>query len=202
MVDVLQVGELGGVGTDTSGDIGLIEVDITNQVVAVSSDIAYIQREVGVEGVLHAEAPIPDIGGFEMRVHAPQAARRGDRAREHGPRRKNNAIPVERRAGDKGAADQNRAAKGLRTGGSDGHGRRAGARRDVGDAGSWDVRYPGVPRERSHAEHRVKDAASGPDHGCTLARDIPGNTEAWREIFSVGLPESRAYARLTLLHHS
>ena len=45
MVDILKVGELGGEGSDAGDEIRLIEVDVTNQVVAVSPDIAYIQRE-------------------------------------------------------------------------------------------------------------------------------------------------------------
>src|SRR4029077_18814768 len=86
--------------------------------------------------------------------------------------------------------------------GPNGHGCSAGARRIVGDTRSRDVRDPRVPRERGQAEHRVHDAASSPHHGRTLARDIPGHTHAWREVFADGLPKRIAYARLTRLNHS
>src|SRR6266851_2748537 len=69
LVNKLQVGEGGGVRTGARGGIDLIAVANTNQVVAVSADIAKVQREVVGEGVLHTQVIIRDEGGAEMRIH-------------------------------------------------------------------------------------------------------------------------------------
>ena len=51
-------------------------------------------------------------------------------------------------------------------------------------------------------ERRVHDAGPAADHSRPFARDIPGKTHAGREVFAVGLPESRAHAWLALLNNS
>src|SRR6267378_1366438 len=77
LVDKLQVGKSGGVRADARCGIDLIDVANTNQVATVIADIAKVQREVVVEGVLHTQVVIRNVGGAEIRVHRHGAARSG-----------------------------------------------------------------------------------------------------------------------------
>src|SRR6202790_3255355 len=178
----------------------LIDIAKSQQVIAVIADVANIQRQVAAEGVLHAEVVIHDVGGLEMWIHRIEGARRGVRAREPGLR-KNNALPVEGWGQERGLGEIDRAAKVprrrtcalTRLAGSAG--------RVFGDVAQRVVRGP-VVHERPRKERRVDDTGSAADHSGPLARDIPGKTHAGREVFAVGLPESRAYAWLALLNNS
>ena len=80
--------------------------------------------------MLDTEVPIHDVGGAEVRVHHDDVARYFGSASEPSAGWKNRAVPVEVGARDCGVAEQDGASKGLRTGGSDGYGRCAGARWD------------------------------------------------------------------------
>src|SRR5207244_2154182 len=111
--------------------------------------------------------------------------------------------PVDVTGTEPGGAGLNRAAKRLRTSGWGDRGRGAAACRDGGNArAARDVGNPGVPCERSQAKHRVEDAGSAPHHSGALPCDIPSKTDPWGEVLVVGLDDSVADARLTLLHQS
>src|SRR4029077_20969179 len=111
--------------------------------------------------------------GFEIRVDGSEAARRCGRARDGGAAGKDNAIPVELRAGNLGCAGGNRPAKGrtsdARTSLSDRYFHVAGTCRVRSDARARDVRDTRLPREWGQAEHRVKDTRSAPHHSRALA---------------------------------
>jgi hypothetical protein len=49
--------------------------------------------------------------------------------------------------------------------------------------------------------HRINDAGSAPEYRRSLSCDIPVKTDAWREVFVIGL-KNTIEARLTLLNHS
>ena len=134
-VDKLQVGETVGVRTDARGDIDLIDVAKADQIVAVIADVANLQREIGVEGVLDTEVPIHDVGSFEIRVHRHDAAGYVLCATDPCAARKHHAAPVEVRARDVGGGELKGAAKGFRT--RDAHDYRcfAAARRDGRETG-------------------------------------------------------------------
>src|SRR5437899_5287042 len=143
-VDILQIGELGAVGTDVRDGVTLIDVHEIGQPGAVIGHIANLEREVAAKGVLDIEVPIHDVGGFEIRVHRDDVARRcSTTASERAAGRKNHAavevttdsgVPVEIGARDRGVAEHNGTAKRLapypRTSLSDRHELIAGARRD------------------------------------------------------------------------
>jgi len=168
----------------------------------VSAHVADLQREIAAEGVLNAEIPSPNVGCAEVGVHGPDAARGCGCAREHRARRKYNAVPIEPVAGDQGGAGRDSATVGLRTRAPHGYCRLAGARRHCGDAGSPDVRDPGISGERGHAEHGVEHARASP-HDCRpFARDIPGQAQARRKVLVVGMPEIIAHTRLAQLNQS
>src|SRR5262249_42466817 len=116
--------------------------------------------------------------------------------------RKNNTIPVECRARVTGVGEQVGSSKGLRTRRPDRYSNGAGASRVRGDAGSSAVLEPELRNKSARGERRVHHTTAGPDYGCPLARDIPSQTESWREVFAVGLYESIANRWLTLLNHS
>src|SRR5437588_9035811 len=97
-VDILQIGELGAVGTDSRDGVNLVDVDEISQSGAVIGNIADLEREVAAKGVLDIEVPIHDVGGFEIRVHRDDVARYSFRfsdrcgASERAAGRKNHAV--------------------------------------------------------------------------------------------------------------
>ena len=202
LVDKLQVREFGGVRTDARRGIDLIDVTKENQSFPAIADIAKLQREVGGEGVLHAEVPTRDVGVFEIRVNRHEVARYCGCATEAGAGWKNNAIPLERRAGVTCIGEQVGPPKGLRTRGSDRYNRCASAGRVGGDAGSGAVLEAELRRKRARGKRGVNDAGPRPDYGRPFACDIPGKTHAWGEVFAVGPYERIANRWLALLNHS
>src|ERR1700739_3466522 len=130
-VDILQIGELGDVGTEARDGVKLIDVDEIGQPGAVIGHIANFEREVAAKGVLDIEVPVHHVWGFEIRVHRDDVARRcPTTASKRGAGRKNHTsvevttdswVPVEIDVGDRGVAQHNGAAKGLRTRGSYGY---------------------------------------------------------------------------------
>src|SRR5262249_4369591 len=202
LVDKVQVRKLGGVRTDARCEIDLIDVTKEKQPFADICDIANLQRDIVGEGVLHSKVPARDVGHFEIRVYRHQVARYCSRATEEGTGRKNNTIPVERRGRVTGVGEQVGSPKGLRTRRPDGYSDCAGAGRVGGDAGSSAVLEPELRNKSARGERRIHHTTAGPDYGCPLARDIPGQTKAWREVFAVGMYESIANGWLTLLNHS
>ena len=77
----------------------------------------------------------------------------------------------------------------------------AAACRDGGEGAVLEVLERRL-HELGRGEHRVNYTGPAPDHSRALARDIPGKTHARREVLVIGLPESIANRRLTLLNHS
>ena len=176
-VDELQIRELGGVWLRAGGRIDLIDIDNTQQIIAVIADITDVQTEVVSKSVLHTKIPTRDEGGFEVGIQSAQAARRGGGATERQSTRKNNTIPVERRAGNPDIAPQQRTAKSLWTRGSDGYRRCAATGRDGGDTtcrGVWSAPICEIIQRIQG----VKDTDSAPDHRGTLTRQVPGKTHA------------------------
>src|SRR5260370_23236525 len=139
LIDKPQVGEFGGVGSDARDWIGLIEADKIRQSVAVSADVAHLQREVAAEGVLDTQVEIHDVRRDIMRVYRHDGARFAGSARKYGALRENGAIPVELGARELGVGEIDGAAVSRRTRGSGSYGRFAGARRDVGQARTPEV---------------------------------------------------------------
>src|ERR1700674_5614721 len=150
-----------------------------------------------------------------MWIQRIDGALRGGRAGERALRKSRGTrtrTPFEVGGRERGLAEIDRAAKGLtvthaarprlrRTSASDGHDDIAGAGRVYGDVARRAVLGP-VVHERPRKERCVHDTGPAAEHSGPLARDIPGKAHAGREVFVIGLPESRAYAWLALLNNS
>src|SRR5258708_5788001 len=147
-----------------------------------------------------------------MWIQRKERARRAGRARERALRKsREGTAPVETAGAgrERGLAEIDRAAKGLTshanrgwvcTSLSDGHERIAGAGRVYGDVAPRVV-LGSVVHERPRKECCVHDTGPAAEHSGPLARDIPSKAHAGREVFVIGPPESRAYARLALLNN-
>src|ERR1700722_10839391 len=172
----------GGVDAgDADGGLGLILVDIAVKIYAAVGDIGDLQSGVGRQRLLDIDVPIRDVRHGEMwrgsknKAGIAQAAPAAgaDFAGEHGA-----GI----RIGHAGPIDQ---------------GRVFGKIKEVGDvagSGSDTERgRGGIQIQTAAAKHEGADrglfenkSAAGAEYGFAGAENIPGKTEAWRNIVVAG----------------